>query len=101
MRRRLIKVESFDSIMADGFRVEGTQLYVLELLMFGFAYSSYYLLVKSTAFLTQLDDESVRCEVLQHPYRFGKCLELGQDLAFDQAEQCVYYVGEVAENKLA
>ena len=38
-RRKLIKSATFNKLTADGYRVEGTKLFVLELLMWGHAYS--------------------------------------------------------------
>ena len=44
-RRKLIQVAEFRQIMAEGFRVQGTKLHVVELLMFGFAYKSRFILL--------------------------------------------------------
>lgn len=99
-RRKLIKVAEFKQIMAEGHEIEGTRLYVLELLMWGSAYSSYYVLLKSKAFLEKLDDEAVRSAVMGSPSRYGKKLEFGKQLEFDTAENCAYYIGEVKEKDL-
>jgi hypothetical protein len=100
IRRKLIKVDEFAPIWADGHRVEGTRLYVLELLMFGFAYSSYYILLESQSFLSRLDDEKLRTEVVMFPCRFGKRLEFGSDLERNGETDCVYYIRTVDNGDL-
>ena len=57
-RRKLIQVAEFRQIMAEGFRVQGTKLHVVELLMFGFAYKSRFILLRSEGFMKKLGDES-------------------------------------------
>lgn len=95
-RRRLIKVGEHHAIWAAEHRVEGSELRILELMAIGFAYSSLYILLKSTAFLAKLDDDKVREAVQQHPTRFGKRLELGRDLERDPKTGEIYLVGAAA-----
>ena len=97
-RRKLIKDQEFGDILGWGHRIEGTRLYVLELLLFGFAYSSYYLLLRSPSVLEKLGDEKIRENLCQHPSRFGRKLEFGPDLERVPGSEDIYYIGEVAES---
>lgn len=94
-RRKLIKVAELKNIWADQHQVEGTSLTILELVNFGFAYSSYYILLRSTGFLSHLDDDKVREDILQRPTMFGKKLEFGKELEREPATGEVYYIGSV------
>jgi hypothetical protein len=78
--RRLVQVEEFGDILAWGHRIEGTRLYVVEMLTFGFSYSSYYLLLKNPSIVSRLKEKSVRAELCRYPSRFGRKLEFGADL---------------------
>ena len=86
--------------MAEGFRVQGTKLHVVELLMFGFAYNSRFILLRSKGLMKKLDEEKVQIDLNSHPYKYGKKLELGKELDYDDATRCVYYVGEVMEKDI-
>jgi hypothetical protein len=99
VRRKLVKVGDLRELMAVHHVIEGTKLHVLELLMFGFAYSSYYLLLKTAATLERLDDEKFREDVAARPYRFGRKLEFGHGLELD-ADKTIFYRGEVAPKDL-
>jgi hypothetical protein len=59
-RRKLIQVAEFRQIMAEGFRVQGTKLHVVELLMFGFAYNSRFILLRSKACMKKLGNQKVQ-----------------------------------------
>lgn len=85
----------YPEIMAVGHRVEGTDLYILELVMFGAACSSYYLLLRSPAVLARLGEETVRRDLAQAPSRFGRHLTFGRDLAHDPVSGRVTYLGPV------
>ena len=87
--------------MADGHQIEGTKLFVLELLMYGFAYTSRYLLLRSPSLVGKLDDEKIRREVSRTPFKFGRTLKFQADLELDVATGDVYYVGFVADKDLA
>lgn len=97
MRRKLIKIEDFSEIWATGYQVEGTTLYILELQNFGFANSSYYLLLRSKSFLSHLDDPKIKEELLQKPSHFGKKCAFGNQLERDPKTEQVYYI-EADEN---
>lgn len=99
-RRKLIKVAEFKHSLADGFQVEGTKLYVLELVMYGFAHVSRFLLVRSKGVLEKLRDEREQLALNTRPYEYGRTLKLGKELEYDDATRCVYYVGEVREKDL-
>jgi len=99
-RRKLLQVAEFRQIMAEGFRVHGTKLHVVELLMFGFAYKSRFILLRSKGFMKKLGDEKVQTDLSDHPYKYGKQLELGKELDYDDATRCVYYLGEVMDKDI-
>jgi hypothetical protein len=92
MKRKLIKVDDYKEVMAQGYEVEGTPLYILELLIFGFAYSSYFLLVRSRKFLSQLNDEKIKNKLIRQPTQFGKRLDLGKELEMDKETNTIYYI---------
>jgi hypothetical protein len=85
----------YPGIMAVGHRVTGTELYILELVMFGAAGSSYYLLLRSRSVLTRLDEEDIRNALVRTPARFGRHLVFGKDLVGDPAGGALRYVGPV------
>ena len=87
--------------MADGHQVEGTKLFVLELLMYGFAYTSRFLLLRSPSLMGKLDDEKMSREVSRTPSKFGRTLKFQVELELDAATRDVYYVGFVADKHLA
>jgi hypothetical protein len=87
-----MQVAEFRQIMAEGFRVQGTRLHVVELLMFGFAYNSRFILLRSKGFMKKLGDEKVQIDLSNHAYKYGKKLELGKELDYDDATRCVYYL---------
>jgi hypothetical protein len=81
--------------MAAGHVIENTNLYVLELYLFGFACASYYLLLKSRATLARLDSETTCAQLLATPSRFGRHLQFGRDLELDADGNTLYYIGPV------
>ena len=99
-KRKLIRIASFPKIMADCHQVEGTRLFVLELVMVGFAFSSYYLLLRSRSLAEKLNDEKVGAEVAHRPTKFGRKLRFGLDLEVDPATKDIYYLGPVKERDL-
>lgn len=100
LTRKLIPADTFPEIMAEAYVIEGTRLYVLELKMFGFAYASYYLLLKSHKTLAQLSDQKLRDQLLKTPAKFGKHLEFGRELGSDPQDQLVYYLAPVPDQDL-
>jgi len=94
-RRKLIKINEFRPIMAEAFQVEGTKLFILELLMYGSAFNSRFVLLKSKSLMEKLADETVQTDLLAHPSKFGKKLELGKGLDYENETRCVYYLPEV------
>ena len=98
IKRKLIKVDTFEQILAEGYIIDGTKLYVMEFLTFGFAYSSYYILLRSKAVLSKLDDEAIKSELLQYPYRFGKRLDFGKNLWRERGN--VYYTDKVKDKDI-
>lgn len=86
--------------MADCHEVEGTRLVVLELLMFGFAYASRYLLLKSRAIVDSLEDPAVSTEIARNPSKFGRTLEFGRDMEWDSSKSVIYYIAPVEEEDL-
>jgi hypothetical protein len=97
--RRLVAVEEFADIMATLHHVEGTKLHVVELLMFGFAYASRFIMLKARSAPEKLHDETVRVRLIGKPYRFGKKLEWGADLELDPAG-AIFYIGDIAKRDL-
>lgn len=91
----LVRDAEYPEITAVGHRVAGTGLYILELLMFGAASASYYLLLRSPALLARLGEEAVRSALLKTPSRFGRHLTFGRDLTHDPATGTVSYLGPV------
>jgi hypothetical protein len=96
LRRKLIKIEELADIMAVHHQVENTQIHVIELLLFGFAYSSRYIQLKTNAYLEKLQDDDFKKEICAHPSRFGVKLEFGSDLE-QEPDGTIFYIGEVAE----
>lgn len=99
-KRKLIKQVSFEKLLAVGYAVEGTRLCVLELLMFGFAYSSRYLLLKARSFDGIGDSEKGCSSVAASPSKFGRTLQFGVELERDAATGEVFYVGAVNASDL-
>jgi len=99
-RRKLVKSGSFAKLMADGYQIEGTKLFVLELLMFGFAYSSLYLLLRSPSLVGRLEEEEISVQVGSDPTKFGRKLAFDRDLELDAVSGEIYYVGPVAHSDL-
>ncbi len=91
----LVRDADYPELMAVGHRVAGTELYILELLTFGAASTSYYLLLRSLALLARLGEEAVRHDLLKTPSRFGRHLAFGRDLTHDPATGAVSYIGPV------
>lgn len=79
-RRKLIKVEKLADIMAVHHQVNNTQIHVIELLIFGFAYSSRYIRLRTNSHLEKLQDDDFKKVICQYPSRFGVTLEIGSDL---------------------
>ena len=76
--------------MADGYEVEGTKQYVLELLMHGFAYASCYVLLKSRTILQHVDDDAMVADVGTHPSKYGKVLKFDKDLFLDRSDGSIF-----------
>ena len=89
MRRKLIKVASFDRLLADGYAVEGSDAYVLELVMHGFAQASCYVLLKSRAVLQRADDAAVAGDIGAHPSKYGRVLRFDRELFRDGGDGSV------------
>lgn len=89
--RKLIKLAEIGDLLATCFSVEGTGRLVLELHMFGPAYSSYYLLLPSA---TVLDDPDIVDEIGREPSRFGKKLLFGRDLERDADTGEIYLLDD-------
>jgi hypothetical protein len=94
IRRKLLKIEDLADIMGIHHQIEDTSKHVIELLIFGFAYSSRYVLLKSNSSLEKLRDEEFRKEFCEHPSRFGSNLEFGKDLELDP-DGTIYYIGDL------
>ena len=90
MRHKLIKAASFSLLMAEGYEVEGTDRYVLELLMHGFAYASCFVLLKSAIVLRSAEDEAVIADIGRHPSKFGKVLQFDRDLFLNKSDGVLY-----------
>lgn len=90
MRHKLIKAASFAGLMADGYEVEGSDRYVLELLIHGFAYASCYVLLKSTIVLRSAEDEAAVAAIGRYPSKYGKVLQFDKDLFLNKSDGLLY-----------
>ena len=97
IKRKLVTNVSFERLVAVGHDVDGTRLRVLELLMFGFAYSSRYLLLKARSFDGISDDEQTNTRLGAAASKFGRTLKFGVDLERDAITGDVFYIGPVDE----
>jgi hypothetical protein len=95
-RHASTRIGTYEKLGGHAYLVEGTRLIVLELLHFGFAYSSYYLLLKAGTDLARLNEEAIAAEVVRKPSKFGRRLEFGPDLERDPTTQEVCYIGDVS-----
>ncbi len=96
LRRKLIRIEELADIMAVHHQVENTQIHIIELLIFGFAYSSRYIRLTTNSHLENLDDADFKKEICEHPSRFGATLEFGSDLE-QEPDGTIFYIGEPDE----
>ena len=90
MRKRLIKYASIPHLMADLHRIERTDRYVLELLMFGFAHASRYVLLRSRPDLSRLDDEQYMKDAGERPSKYGRILAFDADLFLDPVDASLW-----------
>lgn len=88
-RRKLIERAEIAELLATCYSVEGSGRLVLELHMFGPAYASHYLLLRSK---TVLDDPDIVVDLGREPSRFGKTLVFGRDLERDTLSGDVYLI---------
>jgi hypothetical protein len=91
MLRKLTKVYDSPTQMHCVYSVEGTGRHVLELIAFGFAYSSRFILLKNQSLFDKLqkDDPSVTEAILQGGSRLGKILK-GDELKYDPQDQSLH-----------
>jgi hypothetical protein len=89
--QKLIKLREIEDLLATCYRVDGSDRLVLELHIFGPAYSSYFLLLRSAS---ALDDPEIVEQIGRAPTRFGRKLVFGRDLERDPATDDVYFVDE-------
>jgi hypothetical protein len=86
---RLIEPREIKDLLATCYSVEGSDRLVLELHIFGPAYSSYFLLLQSASVL---DDPEIDEQIGRAPTRFGRKLVFGRDLERDPETDDVYFV---------
>jgi hypothetical protein len=86
--RKLTKIREIPELLATCYQIEGTDRMVLELHMFGVAYASYYLLLRSPAVL---DEPEIAEQIGLRPSDFGKKLNFGHELSLDPATGDVVY----------
>lgn len=91
-RHALVKMSTHPEIAAVCFQIEGTKKLVLEFLQYGFACSSYYLLLRSASTLQKISDPETRALLEKSPTRFGKKLVVGVDLERDDTGALFYLV---------
>ena len=87
--RKLIKISEIPELLAVCYQIEGTARLVLELQMFGFAYSSYYMLLRSP---DVLDNPEIAEQIGRRPTDYGKKLNFGRELSFDPVSGDVFFI---------
>ena len=80
MLYRLQKTTTLPGLMADVFAVEGTDRLVLELLMFGYAHASRWILLKPSISPERFQDPHFMSDVGVHPSKYGRMLRAEVDL---------------------
>lgn len=95
-RRKLIKIEDLADITAIHYRVEHTNIHVIELIAFGFAYSSRYIKLKSNFNLEKLEDDDFKKNICRDPSQYGVTLDFGSDLEWAPGGS-IFYTGKLAE----
>jgi hypothetical protein len=91
---RLIKTREIPELLATCYEIDGTDRLVLELHMFGFAYSSYFLLLRSRSVL---EDPDLAEQIGLTPARFGKKMTLGIELERDPDTEEIYFNDSFAD----
>jgi len=83
VRHRLLKVATIPRLFAEAYRLDGTDRFVLELVMFGFACASRYVLLRSALDLSRLDDPDYMKDIGDRSSRYGRVLRWDVDLFLD------------------
>jgi hypothetical protein len=90
MIRKLIKIDENSKAMAAVHSIEGTDKYVLELLLFGYAYSSRYILLRSASTIAKLkeNDDKVFAAINKGGSSLGRIIK-ENELTYDDTERCI------------
>ena len=90
MIRKLIKLEENIEAMAVVHSLEGTNKYVLELLFFGYAFASRYILLRSASTRKKLKENDVRVltAISQGGSSLGRIIK-SNELTYNATESCM------------
>ena len=91
MMRKLVKIDENSNAMAVVHSIDGTNKYVLELLFFGYAFASRYILLKSASTVIKLkeNDDRVLTSIIKGGSSLGRIIK-ESELTYNQAEGCIY-----------
>ena len=91
MIRKLVKIDENSKAMAVVYSIDGTNKYVLELLLFGHAFASRYILLKSASTVIRLkeNDDRILTSINKGGSSLGRIIK-ESELTYNEADGCLY-----------
>jgi hypothetical protein len=91
MLRKLIPITTITPELNQIYRIEGSNWYVLELKMFGFAYESRFIFIRNNKNVGKFldNDQELLNKINQGGGKLGKILD-EKYLKYNKAEDCMY-----------